>query len=167
MEIQEELVNYKEWLLKNLSSVENICAIDVHTGLGSFANDLLLIEENCSPKYFEKLQKHFGKERIKIQNPQKSVAYNIKGSISQAIPQLLHQAKVNFLTQEFGTVSPILILFALREENRNYHYGKNDKSYSSVKIRIKEAFYPSSNIWRKKVLFKGVQLIHQSTKFIS
>ena len=166
IELQEELVNYKEWLLKNLPLVKNICVIDVHTGLGRFADDLLLIEENCSHSDLEKLQKHFGKERIKTLNPNKSIAYSIKGSISEAIPQLLNQAKVNLLTQEFGTVSPISVLFALREENRNYYYSKNDQSYSSVKTRLKEAFYPSSNIWRKKVLLKGVQLVHQSTKFI-
>lgn len=166
-EIQEELINYNNWLLKNLDTARYILAIDVHTGLGGFGKEVLLVEDNVPHFALEELKHFFGQEKVREQNPNKSIGYNINGSISRAMPQLLSWARVDFLTQEFGTFLPISCLFALREENRIYHYGKNNITYSSIKNRFKEAFYPSSNIWRKKIIFKGVQLIYQAVKFIS
>lgn len=165
--IQDELKNYQNWIINQLSAVKHILAIDVHTGLGIFGNDILLVEENIPLTTFRELESFFGKDKIQRQSPNTNVGYSIKGSISQAIPKLLSTSRVDFLTQEFGTFSLISSLFALREENRLYYYGQNSKYYPSIKNKLRETFYPSSTIWRKKILSRGVQLVYQAEKFIS
>src|SRR6266566_8343058 len=91
---------YQSFLAKRLGSAERIIAIDVHTGLGKFGEDTLLVDD----KNYESLRGIFG-ERVTGPDPNEGPAYRVRGSHDSVLKRLKPDAKVFFLTQEFGTYS--------------------------------------------------------------
>src|SRR5438067_8184266 len=86
---------YKTLLTGRLSSAERIIAIDVHTGLGKYGEDTLLVEEED----YDALRSMFG-ERVAPSEPDKSVAYRIRGALDTMLPQAVPKADVFTVTQE-------------------------------------------------------------------
>ncbi len=146
---------YRAFLAHRLASTERIIAIDVHTGLGKYGEDTLLVEE----ENYDALRGMFG-ERVAPSTPDKSVAYRIRGALDTMIPRAMPKAKVFMVTQEFGTYSPTKVLHALREENRWHHYGAGTLDHSTKQV-LKETFYPQDEHWRKRVLERGKELVQQ------
>ena len=145
---------YQAFLAQALSSAERIIAIDVHTALGKSGEDTLLVEKNC-----EELREIFG-PRVECVKGSKR-AYVTSGSMENGLSRALPRAQEYFLTQEFGTYGPLRVLYALREENRWHRYGKGTLDHPA-KRRIKEAFGPDDERWRKKVLSRGQALVTQA-----
>ena len=146
---------YKTFLTHGLASAERIIAIDVHTGLGKYGEDTLLVEE----EEYDALRSMFG-ERVAPSNPEKSVAYRIRGALDTMLPRAMPKAKILAVTQEFGTYSPTKVLHALREENRWHHYGAGTLDHPA-KQTLKETFYPKDDTWRESVLNRGKKLLAQ------
>src|SRR5437879_5848845 len=146
---------YKTFLTDRLSSAERIIAIDVHTGLGKHGEDTLLVEEGD----YDVLRSMFG-ERVAPSEPDRSVAYRIRGALDTMIPQAVPKAQVFSVTQEFGTYSATRVLHALREENRWHHYGAGTLDHPTKRI-LKETFYPQDETWQESVLNRGKELLKQ------
>ncbi len=147
---------YQTFLTQRLASAEQIVAIDVHTGLGKYGEDTLLVKE----ENYDTLRRMFG-ERVAPSNPDKSPAYRILGALETMIPQAIPKAAVFAVTQEFGTYSATKVLHALREENRWHHYGGGALDHPAKQI-LKEAFYPQDETWRESVLKRGRELLKQA-----
>ena len=79
--------------------------------------------------------------------------------------ELFPDSKIDFITQEFGTISIIKVLYALREENRYHHYGEGRLDHLAKK-RLKNAFYPDSMDWKTSVLQDGISLIYKSSDLV-
>ena len=92
------------------------------------------------------------------------MAYAFKGGHVDAYRQLGTHCSIDFITQEFGTYSNLYVLQALRDENREHHFGQID-SNSSAKQRLKEAFYPDNPEWQSKILKDGVSLFVKSAEW--
>ena len=146
---------YKTFLTDRLSSAERIITIDVHTGLGKHGEDTLLVEEGD----YDVLRSMFG-ERVAPSEPDRSVAYRIRGALDTMIPQAVPKAQVFSVTQEFGTYSATRVLHALREENRWHHYGAGTLDHPTKRI-LKETFYPQDETWQESVLNRGKELLKQ------
>jgi len=138
-----------------LISAERIIAIDVHTGLGKHGEDTLLVEEGD----YDVLRSMFG-ERVAPSEPDRSVAYRIRGALDTMIPKAVPKAQVFSVTQEFGTYSATRVLHALREENRWHHYGAGTLDHPTKRI-LKETFYPQDETWQESVLNRGKELLKQ------
>lgn len=147
---------YQSFLLRSLASAQRIVAIDVHTGLGKYAEDTLLVEDNG----YETLRQMFG-DRITRLDPQQGPAYRIRGGLDSLIPHLKPKAEVFFLTQEFGTYGATKVLHALREENRWQHYGDRTLDHPTKRI-LKDTFCPPDESWRQSVLKRGRELLAQA-----
>ena len=146
---------YQAFLAARLASVERLVAIDVHTGIGDYGEDILV-----QPKDFAVLRRMFG-ERVVPPDPEKSDAYPVRGALDTMFPRALQKAEVFAVTQEFGTYSATKVLHALREENRWYHYGAGTLDHPS-KPTLKETFCPQDEIWREAVLNRGRELLKQA-----
>src|SRR5436190_24018177 len=88
---------YKTFLTLHLASAERIIVLDVHTGLGKYAEDTLLAEE----KDYDTLHAMFG-ERVAPSNAEESPAYRIRGAANGVVFQAVPKANVFAVTQEFG-----------------------------------------------------------------
>ncbi|MGC6416993.1 MAG: DUF2817 domain-containing protein [Bradymonadia bacterium] len=156
-ELEEGPKVYLNWLKTTFTDVESMCVIDVHTGLGQSGEDTLLIDAGQDDPAYQALAATFG-ERVAPWDADASVAYQINGGHPAGLTRALPQAQIDFITQEFGTIPAIRVLYALREENRWHHWGSAHTSHKS-KARLLNAFRPDSRIWREAVLRRGLELL--------
>ena len=68
------------------------------------------------------------------------------------------EVQFDFLGQEFGTLTPLRVFYALREENRWHHCQPGGIDHPS-KERLKNAFFPREESWRENVLKRGRQVL--------
>jgi Protein of unknown function (DUF2817) len=147
---------YQAFLATRLASVKRVIAIDVHTGIGNYGEDILMVE----PNDYSTIQPLFG-ERVVPPDPEKSDSYPVRGALDTMFGRALPQAEIFAVTQEFGTYSPTKVLHALREENRWHHYGGGTIGHSTKKI-LKDTFCPEDTTWRQSILKRGVDLLNQA-----
>ena len=155
-ELQQGAELYQGFLRRRLGTAEEVLAIDVHTGLGPFGEDTVLVSEADYDR-FHKLT------RDRVEPPSEdegNVAYRIRGGLHEMVPLVLNGARVTFIGQEFGTYSPIRVLGALRKENVSYRNGQRDAG-GPYKEALKIAFYPNDLQWEKNVLLRGRRLFEQ------
>jgi hypothetical protein len=144
---------WRSFLPRALPHVERVISIDVHTGVGKYGEDLLLVDA----PHFEHMRGMFG-DRVSPLEPDRGPAYRVRGGLQNLIFGVFPRADVSFLGQEFGTYSPVKMTHALREENRWHHFGTGDPQHRT-KRRLKEVFCPDDERWRRNVLDRGDQLI--------
>lgn len=150
---------YTQWLENHLGHAQDVFAVDVHTGLGKPGVDTLLVDLNADDPEFSALRAIFG-DHIASWDAGTSVAYQIHGGHPGTISRVLPGTKVRFLTQEFGTIKPLQVLHALREENRWHHYGDATISHDS-KTGILNAFRPSSPTWDQAIITRGANVYNE------
>jgi hypothetical protein len=145
---------FEVFLVKHLNDVQRVIAIDVHTGLGRFGEDTLLVDRS---KYGV-VQNTFG-GRVASADSNSGTGYEPTGTIEAMLYRLWPNANVVYACQEFGTVGPLRIVSALRQENRWHHYGVATTDHVS-KQKLKQAFCPDSEAWQTGVLKRGCELFH-------
>ena len=149
---------YKAFLEEGLRTARTVLAIDVHTGLGPYAVDTLLVE----PRDYATIRQAFG-DRVTAQ--QQGPAYTLRGGIHPFIHKVCAHATVACIGQEFGTFSPVKVLHALRQENQWHHYGGRITNHIS-KTQLMEMFCPSDSAWREAVLNRGDALLRTAFDFV-
>jgi len=156
-QMEEGPRQYEAFVKQRLALAEKAIVIDVHTGLGKFAEDSLLVDA----EEYIRIRDVFG-ERVTALRPDE-VAYRILGGLGSMISRVLPKAHPVFIGQEFGTYSPVNILHALREENRWHRYGGGTLDHPT-KEKLKETFCPASESWRQAVLRRGRELVEQALR---
>jgi hypothetical protein len=151
---------YRAFLQESFASAEHIVAIDVHTGLGKYAQDTLLVE----PEAFGRLRPLFG-ARVTPSVSSSGPAYRIRGGIHPMITASAPQARVDCVCQEFGSYSAIRVLNALRNENRWHFHGAGTLDHWT-KRRLMKMFCPADDAWRRAVLDRGGALVHTAIEQI-
>jgi hypothetical protein len=146
---------YQEYLRSRLSGVERLLVVDVHTGLGRYGQDTLLVES----ARFEELRHRYG-DRVAASDPASGPAYSVRGGLNEMFSDVFRGARLTFLTQEFGTYDSVRMLRALREENRWYHHGNASVDHWSRR-KLKEAFYPQDSAWQNSVLQRGEEVLRK------
>ena len=155
-QLEEGARKYQAYLKERLASADKTIAIDVHTGIGKYAEDILLVES----RDFEKLRWLLG-QRVTALQPDQGAAYRVEGGIESMLFRVFPKRPI-FIGQEFGTYSGMKVLHALREENRWHQYGGGTLDHATKK-QIKESFCPASPFWRQTVLKRGRELFEQAT----
>lgn len=156
-ELEESLRRLREALHDYLQPAEKIGLIDVHSGLGKYAEQILFI----SPESVATLQRIGDAEwaRQLVSNATGSTFYEVKGSFMNGLEREISGPEWFSVCQEFGTYSPISMLKALRRENRWHHWGGDAANMAHpIKRRLKELFCPDDPVWRQKILHAGHEL---------
>jgi hypothetical protein len=160
-QLEDEAQKYQTFLEQRLTMVEKAIVIDVHTGLGKFARDSLLVESADHAH----LRTLFG-GRVTALQPDLGHAYRIEGGLESMIFRVFSKNRPIFIGQEFGTYGPTKVLHALREENRWHHYGKATLDHAT-KRNLKDTFCPDDEAWRQAVLKRGWELVEQAKSELS
>jgi len=152
----------QEYMTDHLANTERIVAIDVHTGLGRFGEDQLLVD--AAPERAEvnrTLRRTFGEcvQQLDIGG----VAYEIRGAHYNMYYRLFPQAETHFAVQEFGTYNLLRVLQALRAENHWHSYGSGALEHTT-KAALLEVFNPRKKKWRLSVLRRGREVMTQAVK---
>src|SRR5206468_11718227 len=101
--------------------------------------------------------------RISPLDPGRSPAYRAAGTYDAIFRQVLPNADIHFVVQEFGTYHPLRVFRALRTENCRHHYG--DGGLDDVaKSELLEVFAPRDERWRASVLDRGRAVIRDALR---
>jgi len=166
--LTKDIQNYYNIDLVN--NIEVLTHIDVHTGLGPIGLDTLLcktievqeISKQILPEYADYYKNH-NYHRIQCVETSQGwyrdlYAYCVGGS-SENYGKLFPKVNNNNLccfTQEFGTVSQIVVFKALRQENMAFHYCQNENNKEKLRRsgeNVKKAFYLYNHIgWKKSYI---------------
>jgi hypothetical protein len=147
---------YLEWLKQDLASAHYVFALDVHTGLGRWGDDTLLLEAGAGATAKSRLSAALGRALIDVIHDG-GVAYEIRGGMGAMLPQVLPGVALDFVLQELGTYPPLVVFHALREENRWHHYGSGGLEHPA-KRRLLERLCPVAPHWRRQILARGTGL---------
>ncbi len=148
-----------DWLQSHLSAIEQVFAIDMHTGLGPHAADTLIVEPGVGETPLPELSRAL--QRPLAGSSTAPAAYSVRGSLGAALPRLLPGVRIEFVLQEIGTWSPLRVLHALREENRWHYYGGSHPDHPA-KRRLLEALCPASPAWREAAALLGADLVYRA-----
>ena len=135
--------------------------VDVHTGLGPFGDDTLLVNaSDDGGARFARMRAVFG-DRVAPLDPERGPAYRVRGSYDTMFARVLPTTDVCAVAQEFGTYRAVRVLRALRAENRWHHYGAGGMDHPT-KLELRERFAPENKRWRMAVLTRGRTVISQA-----
>jgi hypothetical protein len=163
--IQEETSRLTEHTRQRLGSVTRLVSVDVHTGLGPFGVDTLLVEADQASSTLAEMRACFG-ARVSPLDPERGPAYRIKGTYNSLFRTLLPGASLFLIGQEFGTYGPVRVLSALRAENRSHHYGSSNARDKATRA-LREVFAPDDEAWRRAVLARGRVVMGQALELLA
>ncbi len=159
--LEEGPAKFKEYLSAKLQRAERIVAVDIHTGLGKFGDDQLLIDSGpAGARFAGTMCRAFG-EKVQLLAPQ-GLAYETRGAHFNLYYEQFPRAEIYFATQEFGTYAGIRVLRALRAENQWHHFGSGTAEHHT-KTALREIFNPRDHKWRQAVLNRGDEVIRQAS----
>ena len=161
-ELQQGARLYEDFLRRRFGTAEEVFAIDVHTGLGPFGEDTVLVSE----KEYDRVRKLIGDRVQAFSAEEENVAYRVSGGLHDRVPLLVNEARVTFVGQEFGTYGPIHVLGSLRKENYVHNHGDRNLD-SPYKTGLKNTFYPDDPNWRAKVLQRGQELFESAIESLT
>ena len=151
----------QEFVTNRLADVERLVVIDVHTALGPFGVDTLLVHAaDEGSALSDTMREAFG-DHVAFLDPDRGVAYRISGACYTMYPRVLPKTEVYYVCQEFGTYSSVEVLRSLRAENRWHHHGEGTVDHPS-KLELKETYRPDDESWRRGVLARGAEVIEQA-----
>lgn len=151
---------YLNWLREKLSRARYLFALDMHTGLGRHGEEMLVREPGVGATPVAELERAFGRRFF---DPTKGRAtYRARGAMSGALPHLLPGLSIDFVLQEIGTRHPLVVLHALREENRWHQRGRITPAHPA-KLALRDALCPRSPRWRQKALEQGQRLLRDAS----
>lgn len=151
---------FQDYLQEKLARARRVTAIDVHTGLGRYGADTLLLVAGAERAGVNRAMREVFGVRAQLDDDE-GVAYRVRGAQHDMYYRLFPRADVQFATQEFGTFSGLRVLAALRAENRWHHYGSGAIDHP-VKRQLLNAFCPDDETWRGQVLRRGGEVISQA-----
>eukprot|EP01059_Diplonema_ambulator_P031546 TRINITY_DN5828_c0_g1_i1.p1 TRINITY_DN5828_c0_g1~~TRINITY_DN5828_c0_g1_i1.p1 ORF type:complete len:403 (+),score=89.13 TRINITY_DN5828_c0_g1_i1:57-1265(+) len=149
-----------------------VTLIDVHTGLGPIGVDSLLVRDQAMK---ERIQKRFpispvtdpltqveAMDGSDVTAADAGAGYELtEGTTDVLIPQLFPETKdFDLVTQEFGTLTGVLVARSLILENMAFHYDKEHQPYWSEYTR--DAFYVRTPEWKRAILRRGLEMLRQS-----
>lgn len=154
---------YIAWLRQSLHSARYVFGVDVHTGLGRWGADTLLLEVGVGATPKEALSTALEREVIVATDPR--AAYRIRGGMGAMLPRVLKDAAVDVVLQELGTYPPLAVFHALREENRMHHWGTGGIEHP-VKRVLLERLCPADAEWRSRALRRGTTVARAAAAWV-
>ena len=151
---------FQDYLADRLAGADRFVAVDIHTGLGRFGGDRLLVDAAPERRRLNKAMRTVFGERVQLLD-HRGVAAAVRGAHYSMYYRLFPGAEVYFTAQEFGTYNPLAVVEALRAENRWHHYGSATVEHPT-KARLLEVFCPKDENWRQTVLRRGEEVIRQA-----
>lgn len=165
-ELQPSHVALSRFLVdRGFTKRRNVVFVDVHTGLGPFAKDTLIVSHQ-----FEVVRRVFGGPKgrepysIEFQGEkggnEASDGYDLVQTDTQtAYGALFEHQPILSLTQEFGTVPSIAAAYALIKENQAWFHSKDLRRDGEG---LKAAFSPHSQSFAERVIKRGLIVLEQT-----
>ncbi|BAN46089.1 M14 family metallopeptidase [Metapseudomonas resinovorans] len=139
-----------------------IAWIDVHTGLGPHGVGELIYKGYQRPEDIARARRWWGQEVTNSAEGNSSSA-KLNGTLDHLVMGECAQAEYNGLTLEYGTLPGRKVLSALREEQwLQNHPDSAAPVRQRIKRRLRDAFYPQQQGWKKQVLEQAREVLDQA-----
>ncbi len=144
-----------------LGQCQEVVHLDLHTGLGRWANWELLLSEQEPLENVAWWSEHFGASRVKA-SASAPGSYAIRGGFGDWLRARFPQCRYRFATAEFGTYAPLRVIQALTNE-LHWHgqLGHTDPQHWA-RLQLTEAFAPRDARWRATSLAAGLSLLERA-----
>lgn len=161
--LEEGPRRYLDWLAARLSPILTVLAVDVHTGLGAWGEDILLAQLPNPPS--PGLERALGHP---LTDPagEDPAAYVVSGGLTAGVRRAAPHARVTGIVQEFGTYPTLRVIAALRDENRWHLHGARTVTHRS-KQRLARALCPPDAAWRTRVVQRGLQAVRGGAAWLA
>lgn len=136
-------------------TVKRLAVLDIHTGLGKpgFGEPIYVGPNN---EGYEAAKKWYGQE-VKSTMQGTSVSAAITGSVADAFPPSDPERETIYLALEFGTISSMEVLSALRADHWLHTEGNRVTPLrSSIAQQMRDAFYLDVPWWKAAVYGRSV-----------
>ena len=145
-------------LRKHGSRARHVAFVDLHTGLGPYGYGEIMSSHAADSPGYRRLRDWFGEE-VTCDEAGTSSAPLQEGETVAGVAAALPQAEVTGITLEFGTVEKYEVFNALRGDNWLHLYGDiNSPLGREIKARIRRAFYPETDDWKRRVWERSVEV---------
>ncbi len=148
----------RDQLPQVLSGAKAVTHIDIHTGLGKWADLQLLIDVSPTDAQRRWLcNERRGGYRC---GEESSADYSARGSLGSWSVRQRFVDDYLYICAEFGTYPPVRVLSALRRENQAHHYSSEGSAeWVAEKKRLQEVFFPANRTWLETVLGRAARLL--------
>lgn len=152
----------KDHLSEWLDGSSRVLHLDLHTGLGRYAEPLLLMDRPLSARHLQEFVEWFGRSWFRDVDATNSF-YQAKGSFGRWCRANCGVADYVYACADFGTYSPLRMLRTLRQENRCAHWAGEDSAAARLwRQRLEEVFCPRSSGWRRAALGNADELTRKA-----
>jgi len=177
--LTQEMMDHDKFGVDLCEMAQRLTMIDVHTGLGKYANDYLFLKSHAQrlkemlPEYADMgTSARTIHHVMDLENDSmfKEMYKDMTGSVGgeDGYPSLFHNAVDTLsLTQEFGTKEGVFVFKALRAENMAFHYSQgesidDERIFYQRGLDLKHVFYLEDDpFWKRQVIDSGVRLFNQ------
>jgi len=147
-------------------TVKRLAVLDFHTGLGNpgFGEPIYV---GPTSEGYEIAKKWYGEE-VKSTMQGTSVSAAITGSVADAFPRSSPARETVYLALEFGTVSSMEVLSALRADHWLHAVPNRDSPLrDKIMCQTRDAFYLDFSWWKAAVYGRSVDFAIRATQALS
>ena len=147
-------------------TVERIIVLDLHTGLGPCGYGEPIYSGPIGAG-LERARKWFGPE-VTCTKDSTSTSADVAGSIAEAFQRGNFNDRVTFLSLEYGTLSMLEVLTALRADNWLHAVpNRTTPLRNSIKQQIRDAFYIDAPWWKAAVYGRFADFVLRASRAFS
>ncbi len=144
------------FLGKFLTDCTILYGVDLHSGLGKYGKESLLLESEFDYKLVGELSTLIKKPIKQVKAAGKD-NYQIQGGLIAGVGNHLKNEQIKMITLEIGIKSPITTLQLLCEENYYFNYDQLNQAAAGQKL--KNHFFPNDPKWRNNALNNSVNTL--------
>lgn len=141
----------KDVFREELRGVDELVAIDFHTGLGEPGASEMMTEDLPGTPAYARAKKIWG-GLVRSSEAGESVSAPLCGTVDSAVGLWMKGKALTFAALEVGTQSLRDVFDALRMDNWLHVHARPDhRKAKAIKTKIRAAFYPDTDEWKRKV----------------
>jgi hypothetical protein len=157
----------KDVFREELKGVERLIAIDFHTGLGKPGDAEMITEDLPGSPAYKRAKKLWG-ARVQSSEAGESLSPPLKGTLDKAVAKWMRGKELTFAALEVGTAPVRDVFDALRKDNWLHEYaGLRAKNAKAIKQQIRDAFYPDTASWKRKVWDHSADVVESAIKAVA
>jgi hypothetical protein len=144
---------------EELAGVEQLTAIDFHTGLGEHGAAEMITEDLPGSPAYARAKALWG-DYVRSSEAGESLSAPLTGTIDTAIARWMNGRELTFAALEVGTRSMRHVLTALRDDNWLHMHGDMaDARAPAIKAAIRDGFYPDTDEWKDMVWGHAMKVV--------
>jgi hypothetical protein len=137
-------------LTEDLAQVEQLVAIDFHTGLGETGAGEMITEQAPGSAAYQRARVLWG-DMVASSESGESVSAPLVGTLDQALAGWLPGVELTFAALEVGTAPFERMFNALRRDNWLHNFAPDQRLADELGRATRDAFYPDDAAWKRSV----------------